>query len=156
LDCILLKDYSLLRQSSDIKVNDLQCYSNNSLILEYVRNIYEEYQLPDPLAVPRTPQTKPKNNKKIYLSMISTQQKKYATPVKQLETTMFSELHQEDGDVVENETSALRKDEGNNSTTLRASMSYFEGKEISYEEDSRRLDRKEFPVVIENEAKLPS
>jgi hypothetical protein len=88
--------------------------------------------------------------------MISTQQKKYATPVKQLETTMFSELHQEDGDVVENETSALRKDEGNNSTTLRASMSYFEGKEISYEEDSRRLDRKELPVVIENEAKLPS
>jgi hypothetical protein len=54
--------------------------SSNTLILDYVKGIYEEYNIPDPLpqAVKKyeTP-TRKKLPKKIYINMCSSRTKKY-------------------------------------------------------------------------------
>jgi hypothetical protein len=102
----------------------------NPLVLEYVRSIYDEYRITDPLngntsfsRVTMTPSGK-KTTKKQKMHLMSNQTVKYSTPP-QLKNSNLRECTYDEFDLVEDESSFIRKEFQNN-TTIRASMSYFD------------------------------
>lgn len=49
LDSIIENDYTVLRKGKEMDTDDLLLRNHNPLILQYVREIYNEYHIPDPL-----------------------------------------------------------------------------------------------------------
>ena len=49
IDALLENDFKVLSRHPDTPYESLMTVNNNPLIMHYVRNIYQEYQLKDPL-----------------------------------------------------------------------------------------------------------
>jgi hypothetical protein len=130
LDSLLENDYAALRKG-DINADDLLLKNHNYLVLEYVKSIYNEYHIQDPLPenvdfsrVSFTPSGK-KTSKKKKIHLMSTQTIKHSTPVR-LKSSSKSHLRVvNDFDLIGDE-STVRKEYFQNNTTIRASMSYFD------------------------------
>jgi hypothetical protein len=106
-----------------------------------VRGIYDEYHITDPLngnasysRVTMTPSAK-KTAKKQKMHLMSSQTIKYSSPA-QLKTSGKQEQPSQEYDLVEDESTFIRRDFQNN-TTIRASMSYFDvGQELKDQSQS--------------------
>jgi hypothetical protein len=128
LDSLLENDYAALRKG-DINADDLLLKNHNYLVLEYVKSIYNEYHIQDPLPenvdlsrISFTPSGK-KTSKKKKIHLMSTQTVKQSTPVRLKSSSNIRGLN--DFDLVGDE-STVRKEYFQNNTTIRASMSYFD------------------------------
>lgn len=85
LDSLIQNDYAVMRKGKEIDEGDLLLKNHNTLVLEYVRGIYDQYHILDPLAfnisesrLSLTPSGKKTKKKKMHL--MSIQATKYQTP----------------------------------------------------------------------------
>jgi hypothetical protein len=122
---LLENDFAALRRG---EVDDLLLKNHNVLVLEYVKSIYDEYRIQDPLQshhsrISFTPSVK-KNRVRQKIHLMSTQTAKQSTPQRQ-KPTPSSGKNEESFNFVGDE-STVKKDYFQNSTTIKASLSYFE------------------------------